>query len=155
MSEERMYLAVDPGVVSGVAVWYNEQPLDTMKRWEIHGIAETAAFVRQHLGHGQGFNGWEQVVVTEKFIINQRTIKTKVFYESLYFNGWLLIQYPHSVEQTASQAKGFATDRMLRHLDWYTKTKDGHANDAARHLLYRAVKNNEPRIIEAMKEYAA
>ena len=140
-----MYLAIDPGVVSGVAV-YHAGGLYTD---ELADIGETAAFVDRVVS-----DAYPQrvTIVTEKFIISARTIKTKVKYESLYFNGWLSIEYPDSLEQTAAQAKKFATDDKLKHLGWFTPTKDGHANDAARHLLYRATKDRVPWVIEKLQE---
>ena len=44
-------------------------------------------------------------------------------------------------------AKSFATDAKLKALDWYERTKDGHANDAARHLVVYLVKSPHRNII--------
>lgn len=145
-----IYLAIDPGLVSGVVRWNSEKP-DRFESHELDTLAETAKFVnmsRYDMHTRRGLT-----VVTEKFIISARTIKTKVYYESLYFNGWLSIEYPDRIEQTAAQAKGFATDAKLKHMGWYTPSKDGHANDAARHLMYRAVKDRVPYVIDRLKEY--
>lgn len=43
--------------------------------------------------------------------------------------------------QAPVDAKKFATNDKLKALDWYTPTKGGHANDAARHLLLYCTKN--------------
>lgn len=138
------YMAIDPGVGTGVAV-YQE---GTFHSWESFDLSEVAEDVRSFVGRT------ECELVTEKFIISQRTVQGKVYYESLYFNGWLSIEYPHRHEQTAAQAKGFVSDAMLRHLGWYVRSKDGHANDAARHLVYRAVKHNRERhLLTQLEEF--
>jgi hypothetical protein len=89
------------------------------------------------------------------FSISMRTLQGKVFYESLYFNGWISIEYPETIFQTASQAKDLVTDAMLHHLGWYKKTKDGHANDAARHLVHRAIRNRERWMLQQIGEFIA
>ncbi len=141
-----VYLAIDPGVGTGIAWW---DPFEN--DWWSHetdDLQEVARCVRDV------YDPRNTLLITEKFIISQRTIRGKVYYESLYFNGWLSIEYPDRIEQTAAQAKGLITDDVLKHFGWFTRTKDGHANDASRHLLYRALKNREPYAVTKMAEYA-
>ena len=144
-----IYVAVDPGVVSGVAVWSSDAHLGSVALYEIGTLEETASLVRSH------HRNHTVSLICERFLISARTIKTKVYYDSVWFEGWCVIEYPHVHQQTAAQAKGFATDALLKHLGWYDKTKDGHSNDAARHLLYRAVKDRNPTILEALEDYSA
>lgn len=137
------YIAIDPGVGTGLATLIQ----GTFRSWELFDLSEVAWAVNDVKRRRPNV-----VIITEKFIISKRTITTKVYYESLYFNGWLSIEYPGRIEQTAAQGKSFSTDDKLKHLGWYTPTKDGHANDAARHLLYRAVKNHEPHVMTKLEE---
>ena len=145
-----IYVAVDPGLVSGIA-YFNTHT-------EHFSTAESGAMdwvcdeVRMWAGR-QPALAKDTTLIVERFLISERTIKTKVYYDSIHFEGWIRLEYPDTYAQTAAQAKGFATDSKLKHLGWYTKTKDGHANDAARHLLYRAVKDRVPYVIDRLKEY--
>ncbi len=139
-----IYLAIDPGVVSGIA-WFDPKEgdfwsdelgvLDDVRRCVLDVATDDTV-----------------LVVCERFIISARTIQTKIYYDSIWFEGWLRLECPAAVFQTPAQAKKFATDAKLRHLGWYTRTKDGHANDAARHLLVRAAQNREPWVLERLKE---
>ncbi len=142
------YIAIDPGVVTGVVCWGTDFP-DTLEWHELDDLRDVARWVRARTAFRD-----DVTIVTEKFQISARTIRGKVFYDSLYFNGWLSIEFPDRIEQTPAQAKGFATDKVLKHLGWFNRTKDGHANDAARHLVYRLVKDREPHVIEALKGLA-
>lgn len=48
---------------------------------------------------------------------------------------WIASQYEATFGlQPRAEAKKVMTDATLRNLGWYRKTKDGHANDAARHI---------------------
>ncbi len=140
-----LYLAIDPGVVTGVAIWTPDMDLKTR---ECDHLQEVIGLVKFEMGKIEPC-----LPIVERFLISERTLKTKIYYESIHFEGWITLEYPGTVQQTPAQAKGFATDEMLKHMGWYTKTEDGHANDAARHLLYRAVKNREPYVIDRLKEF--
>jgi len=91
-------------------------------------------------------------VVCENFVISQRTIKMAQDHNALRLIGWLDIwcdeySVPFTL-RTAAAAKSFATDDKLKVLDWYNRTPDGHANDAARHMLV-AVRSSYPEIFNA------
>jgi hypothetical protein len=48
---------------------------------------------------------------------------------------WITSQYDATFGlQPRGEAKKVMTDATLRRLGWFKKTKDGHANDAARHV---------------------
>lgn len=50
---------------------------------------------------------------------------------------WLTTQRDVTfVLQPRAEVKKLVTDAVLRRLGWYKKTKDGHANDAARHACF-------------------
>ena len=127
-----MIIAIDPGKVSGLALWDERHPLT------IHSHEETPISTVDYVA--SACNIFTDVtVVTEKFTISERTIKTALSLDALDINGWLTIESPRMGFdlhfQMPSQAKAFSTDEKLKALDWYERTKDGHANDAARHLL--------------------
>lgn len=46
------------------------------------------------------------------------------------------------LQQPRAEVKRVVTDRVLRHLGWYRKTKDGHANDATRHACFRILQSH-------------
>ena len=51
---------------------------------------------------------------------------------------WLSSQRDVTFEQQPrAEVKKLVTDAVLRRLGWFKKTKDGHANDAARHAGFR------------------
>ena len=126
-------LAIDPGKMSGIAVWRDHAPaLITTDELNVNDTIQFAVNMHKH--------NHDLEIVSEKFTISERTIKTSLSLDALDINGWLKLQgYRWSVvvdlSQTPTSAKKFATDAKLKTLDWFERTKDGHANDAARHLL--------------------
>ncbi len=56
----------------------------------------------------------------------------------------------HYLEQSPSQAMGFATDYVIRNLNWWKASKP-HAMDAVRHMIYFGVNGNHD--IETLREY--
>lgn len=131
-------VALDPGKTTGVAVFYgglvtthevDHASVANLVGWHIHEALDRKADLR---------------VVSELFTISARTTKTKVQYESLYLNGWLV--YGPAAEyvefQTPAQAKSLATNKRLEALGWRRPSKGGHADDAARHLFTYLHKNN-------------
>lgn len=146
-----VYIAVDPGVVTGLVLWSDQCDLEEVYMHEIEGIKPAADLIKRW-----AMSISRRTILTEKFTISQRTIKGAVKYESLYLNGWLAIEYGDDVtEQTPAQAKGLVSDEMLHHLGWWHKEGAGHANDAARHLIYRLVKDRNPLVIDALKKFVA
>ena len=123
-----MILSIDPGKATGVATYDADH--GGFDSYEIEGRYALAGHVSD--------NSWDEVVC-EDFVISQRTIKTTPQKDPLRIIGWLDIWceelgVPFTL-QTAGQAKSFATDAKLKHVGWFTKEGEGHANDAARHLL--------------------
>jgi hypothetical protein len=126
-----MIIAIDPGKISGIAVYDGSSQFRTYE----HDVQSTIRFVD---------NVWHQLhgdieVVTEKFTISERTLKTALSLDALDINGWLVIEsqrrdFPLKI-QTPAQAKSFSTDDKLKALGWFNPSLDGHANDAARHLM--------------------
>lgn len=122
-------LAIDPGKVSGIALWQPSEPMK-LRTYEVPGrydVADSFQSVKP------------SEAVCEQFVISERTIRTAQDVNALRIIGWLDIWcHQHAIPldlQTAAQAKRFATDDKLKALRWYTNTEGGHANDAARHML--------------------
>jgi len=126
-------LSVDPGKMTGLAWWVNEE----------HGSAEVtyeetapavARFIREHP---------EAYIICENFFITMETAKKSQSTWSLRLIG--AIEYicqeaglNPPVMQQPSQAKNFGSDARLKVLGWYkgsTKGFAGHADDASRHLM--------------------
>lgn len=129
--------AVDPGKTSGWAMLKdNEFTSGQEGFYDICDIAEDLATVN---GNRVFPNESERIrFVTEKFIITIHTGKNTQAPWSLETNGVLRYLALKNgliyAEQTASQAKTFCTDDMLKALGWHKPGKV-HANDAARHLV--------------------
>lgn len=140
-----MIIALDPGKVTGLAVWSPKDPLAIATR----EVSPLDAIEYVDAAHARNQGAIE--VVAEKFTISERTIKTALSLDALDVNGWLTMESQRKLfplhMQLPSQAKAFATDDKLRVLGWYTKTKDGHANDAARHMLTHLISVPEYRAI--------
>jgi hypothetical protein len=83
--------------------------------------------------------GRRPTVFCEDFIITTATAKKSRQTEPLDGIGTIkFLAGKYGLEltmQPPAKAKSFATDDKLKRLDWYTPTKGGHANDAARHLM--------------------
>ena len=134
-----MIVAFDPGETTG---WARLDPVSLEFRsgqlpwysawyWFNDTLSANPAYIQQ--------------VVCEDFIYTAETAKKSrqtwstegigvVRFLCQYYGLPLTIQSP-------SSAKSFATDKKLKRIGWYTPTKGGHANDAARHLMVFAVSN--------------
>jgi len=82
---------------------------------------------------------WHWHVVAERWDnIGRSTRPMTTQLAAIETNGaarWISSQYDATFGlQPRGEAKKVMTDATLRRLGWYKKTKDGHANDAARHI---------------------
>lgn len=140
-----IHLAIDPGKVCGVAMWHPMEAL-VLKSDELTPL-ETAKLTLDLWNNSLG----QLLVICESFQITERTIKTARQHDALDVIGWLTLESQlkafELVLQTAAQAKSFSTDDKLKALDWFERTKDGHANDAARHMLRYLMANTGARDI--------
>lgn len=134
-------VACDPGEMSGIA------QLDTETMQFASHEADFNETCRHLMMLGHTYTTFLRVVA-ESFFITPETHK-KTFqpwsleligvcrYVSRAYTGHEL------VTQSKSNARGkLGTDLRLRHLGWYRWTPDGHANDAAGHLLAFAADHN-------------
>jgi hypothetical protein len=138
-------LAVDPGKMTGMALFSREPGADPVKEWskelEQH---EVAVAVREVL--------WNPVirhnldVVCERFIINAQTVRNSQAPYSLEVIGIVkqcLFDNGKSMDdiyfQTPANAMGMFTNEKIKKLDYWHRGGAGHALDAIRHALLRFV----------------
>lgn len=135
-----MILAVDPGLVSGVALYM--PGLDHFTSGQVEdGLIGFVDYFERYVD-----GTLPSTVVVEKFTVMDTTAKKTRQYDALYINGYLEARC-HTlgiefVRQQVSGAKTFATNQKLKALGWYNGTSGGHANDATRHLLTLAAKRS-------------
>lgn len=137
-------VAVDPGGLTGVALYSTEHPR-SFNSYEVQGF--------------DGLSRWffgnitPDVLVVERFLIRANTHKLDAgaFEETTDQIG--LCRYVATtagaefVRQTPAEAKGFADNDKLHRLGWYNGTRGGHANDAARHLLTYLAKKGDAEVL--------
>ncbi len=124
-------IAIDPGKTTGIAIFTKDGHFTS---WQQENRF-SAAYQIQKLLLGVPPN----MVISELYTVGalQRNITSQ--YDALYLNGWLEIICEQRgipfMFAPVTAVKSFATNDKLKALGWYTPTKGGHANDAARHLL--------------------
>lgn len=132
------YLAIDPGKMCGIAMRSNPD-IVWPATWELP-TWEAVQFADAVLTTGEGFT-----VVCESFTPRPGTRTWQP--DALEVIGalrWTCMKYAHEFElQTPAQAKSFSTNEKLKRIGWYSPTKDGHANDAVRHLLLAMVRHGD------------
>ena len=135
MSRSSHIIAFDPGKATGFTTYSPE--FDSFASSELKDRHQFCEWMRANLNKNHF-----DVVVAEKFTISRRTITTKIDYSALNILGWVEHEcYDRNISfifQTPAQIKStntIATDENLKKIGWYTPTKGGHANDAARHML--------------------
>lgn len=144
-----IYIATDPGVVTGLTTWnsYTEE----FQWFEIKSL-DLVRGVWNDIVRRAERAGDDVDKVTEKFTISKRTLQGKIYYESLYWNGWVTIEYPDThVQQPPRKAQRALMKDQLSALGWHNRTKDGHADDAAWHLMQRAYRNREPYVLDRLE----
>ena len=133
-------LAYDPGETTGYAVWgYPEGEMSFGQAPWFDAATWSMTYVEALV------EAYEVQLVSESFVITQRTLRTSRENWSLEFIGilrWLALRYTGNelVLQSPGNAKSFGSDARLNALGWRQKGRP-HANDAARHLLLYLVNN--------------
>lgn len=127
-------VGVDPGKVTGVAIWWDPNfytvipPLDVA---EVESSTSVVAVIRRMLdGHRPN------LILVERCRQNPRKTNQP---EAVEVSGAVrsLAEELHvrCVYQSPSPAKRLGTTDVLKRIDWYNSTPDGHANAAAGHVL--------------------
>ncbi len=137
-----MILAIDPGGTTGVAAYYPAQVSTDF--FEVPG--GYIGFVDWFWENGMNY-GLQQVIC-ESFI--PRPGARSMQYDALYIIGYLAMHLhrdgtPFKL-QSPAQAKSFATNPKLKAAGLYP-VGQGHAQDAARHLLVHLVHSDPQGII--------
>lgn len=137
-----MIIAIDPGLMTGLA-WYDAPT----GRWGTEELTYPDVIPRlQHLLLGANmFNADDRVYVAcEKYVMLPGPKSSQP--EALMHMGaieWVCRREQVPLTwQFPREAKTRAPDTVLRRIGWYKKTKDGHANDAARHVIEWLACNN-------------
>lgn len=142
-TEAPLYLAIDPGYSSGWALF---NTLDgTFASGEIEGRGLLYRFIENVMDEGQPVH-----LIGERFDIGEDTEEMTRQLDALYILGGLDYLAAKTgitlVIQNRSSAKVFGKDDKLQALGWWFRGGDGHANDAARHLLTYLVAHGSPEI---------
>jgi hypothetical protein len=149
-----IYLALDPGLTTGVA-WYDIRSGE-FASLEVHGRHELYRYLRSDWGFpsvdGVAACG-SPIVIIERWDVRKNTHQLTNQDDVRYIIG--AVEYVCHMtgldyrEQRPAEAKKFATDDKLRALGWYSGG-EGHADDAARHLLVALAKAHVPEILEVI-----
>jgi hypothetical protein len=140
-------LAVDPGKVTGMALFSYESGSEPVLEWsdelEQHEVAQAlrgiiwAPTIRPNLD-----------VTCERFVINAQTVRNSQAPYSLEVIGILkqcLQDSGRAMDdiyfQPPSEAMGMFTNEKLKKLEYWHRGGKGHALDAIRHALLRLVKS--------------
>jgi len=138
--EPRTLVCLDPGLKSGCAVVYVSQSSLVLMESAENTVQETWEWLENTVNDSH--SGITEVVC-ESFIITPETGKKTQSPWSLRLLG--VAHYlsekngvPY-VEQTPSQAKRLVTNQMIKDAGVWHRGGAGHANDAIRHGMYRAI----------------
>ena len=133
----RTFIAVDPGLMTGIA-WYSDGKFhSTEVEYERAGnYIETLITMYSPEGAVD--------LVCEKFFYTQATMKKSRGDWSMKLIGVMeFLAGQHECRlfmQSPSEAKNLMTDSRLKVLGWFNTSKGGHQNDAARHLARHLLK---------------
>lgn len=132
VTEQTLYLAVDPGKTTGYSGWAPSS--DAFFTAEIEGRHRFMAEFERTVALG-----WRIEVACERYTINAGTSVKSSQYDALYIIGALdweaaKLGFPLRL-QSVGEAKSFATDAKLHALDWWRATPGHHSNMATRHLV--------------------
>ena len=133
-TDKILITAVDPGKMCGVGIFQWTATYRKFSSIELTPIV-AATYVRRHL---EEMSGW--VVAVERFTPDHRTASVQL--DAIEVIGMLRyvvetsIRMDHRFDlQSRSEAKKIGGTQVLKKLGWHKNTKDGHANDAANHVL--------------------
>ena len=141
-----MVLAIDPGTTTGVA-WRDGS--GCFGSLEIRGRYEFEEWVALAL-----LDPVPVTVVIERWDVRRDTRSKSNQDDPRYIIGYVdgicnALAHVTYVEQTPAVAKSFATDDKLRALGWF-RGGEGHADDAARHLLVRLANVRDRSVLEVL-----
>lgn len=143
-----IYVAVDPGETTGLAVWDRAVPEEIgLYELDFFGVAgELSSLLYAHN---------DLAVFTERFDIGNETVRVNPPMDSLYINGWLATNHgPGSYTEVGrADAKSFTSNAKLRHYGWWERGSKDHCRDAARVLAFAMAHFQEPWLLDKMSSY--
>lgn len=129
-------VGVDPGNVTGIAVWWDPRvyvppdargPLDTA---EVEAAAVPAVLRRMLDGERP------TLIAVERYKQNARkTHQPEAYHVTGVVRSLCEDLMVRCVYQSPSPAQKIGSVQRLKQLGWYVKSKDGHANAASGHVL--------------------
>ena len=132
-------VGVDPGKITGIAVWQSLQELEKtigMRMWTVTEVGNTQVLptIRWLLRDRK-----PTAIACERFIQGTGRRPMSFQGDALHITGEVSgfassLGVPF-VRQLPGPAKKIALDSVLRNLGCYTVSKDGHANDACRQVI--------------------
>lgn len=135
-------LSVDPGLATGAVLIDMRDPENPAPVWDAElTIQEFYAMIE----HTVASYGTELAIVWEDFHITVETAKKTPQPWSLHLIGVMLYfcwKYDIPCATQSPVRKGFATNDKLRHVGFWHKGGEGHANDAYRHAMIYLVDNH-------------
>ena len=134
-ADPQVVLAVDPGLVTGFARLFRATGYEGS--WEMghESFMDWArACIAQH--------GPNLVVVSERYTVQANRVGTPEWSIGQHYALEMLCRWHHAtfVAQSPADAKSFATNALLKEVGWWHVGGEGHARDAARHLLLYAAR---------------
>jgi hypothetical protein len=142
------YLAIDPGLTTGVAWFDDDDPFGFESR-EIAGRYDLYDFVAPLVDRCP-----KLTVIIERWDVRKDTFGKSAQEDARYIIGYVdgIVHRTEGVtyvEQRPAEAKSFASNAKLKQLDWF-RGGEGHADDAARHLLVYLAKRRHPFVIDRL-----
>ena len=143
-------LAVDPGKMTGLALWIGDE-VNVATQGELHKAMSWCESVIE-LYAPLGLH-----VVVEAFVITRKTLQLKNDHTAIAgIEICRFLCHKHNAYfvlpmQKPSDAKNFATDKMLKTIGWYKPSPGGHVNDALRHLLLYLVRSGRQDLVSSFE----
>ena len=141
-----IYVAVDPGETTGIAVWDRVFP-EEISLHEVGFFDLEEARVRASTSN--------VAVFTERFDIGNETVRVNPPMDSLYINGFLSHRFgPYRYTEIGrADAKSFTSNAKLRHYGWWQRGTKDHCRDAARVLAFAMAHFQEPWLLDKIASY--
>jgi hypothetical protein len=141
---DRVIIGIDPGLDTGVAIRVVDSPGGVWFHSKEVTEAEFGLWLEEVIIDHRGF---KITIVCEDFFNSVATAKRAPSPWSRELIGvikFLCRKYGLElpVMQMPSSAKKVAPDARLKHSGWFLQTKEGHANDASRLVMWYCLKHN-------------
>jgi hypothetical protein len=130
-------VGVDPGNVTGIAVWWDPDFFDSRERGSTFDVAEVADSTKVVSVIKRMLDGHRpHLMAVERFKQNPRKTQQPAAAEVTGAVRSLAEElHVRCVYQSPSPAKKIAPTEVLKRVGWYSPTPDGHQNAALSHVL--------------------